>query len=330
MIAGAGARTRAVLAGSRSVPRRPGLGAYGAAVLLLVAVLAMGLSANGATRWIGIGDFSFQPSELAKLGLLLVLAAVLGSQRPSWQRFVAGIGLAVVPITFTACNRTSAPRPCSPSSPGPMLVIGRIPARIILPLFAGVIVVGAPGGRSLRPYQLQRLGSFLVGSHESPDRRRLGGPAGAHRGRLGLAVRPTDDPLSGLRAQYLPEKETDLALASLVEQYGLVAGAVVISRRSSWCGGSRSPAACRGARTARWSRVAWRYSSASRSSCRSGATSACSRWPVCRSRCSASAARRCWCTSPRSASPSASGGREHVDGCGPCRAGGTAGRGSCG
>src|SRR3954451_12951833 len=47
--------------------------AYGAAVLLLVGVLTVGLSANGATRWIAIGALTFQPSELAKLGLLLVL-----------------------------------------------------------------------------------------------------------------------------------------------------------------------------------------------------------------------------------------------------------------
>jgi cell division protein FtsI/penicillin-binding protein 2 len=38
----------------------------------------------------------------------------------------------------------------------------------------------------------------------------------------------TDDPLRGLRAQYLPERETDLALASLVGQWGLVAGAGVV------------------------------------------------------------------------------------------------------
>src|SRR5437764_1243325 len=49
--------------------------AYGAAVLLLVGVLAVGLSAKGATRWIAIGAFTFQPSELAKLGLLLALGA---------------------------------------------------------------------------------------------------------------------------------------------------------------------------------------------------------------------------------------------------------------
>src|SRR4051812_43634585 len=40
--------------------------AYGTAVVLLIGVLAVGSSANGATRWIAIGSLSFQPSELAK------------------------------------------------------------------------------------------------------------------------------------------------------------------------------------------------------------------------------------------------------------------------
>src|SRR3954447_11647952 len=75
--------------------------AYGAAVVLLVAVLAVGLSANGATRWIAIGSLTFQPSELAKLGLLLVLAAVLSSSRPPWQRFTLAVVLAVPPIALT-------------------------------------------------------------------------------------------------------------------------------------------------------------------------------------------------------------------------------------
>ena len=80
----------------------------------------------------------------------------------------------------------------------------------------------------LRPYQVARLGSFLVGAHESPT-----GSGWAVRqahiavGSGGLFGR-TDDPLRLLRAEYLPERETDLALASLVGQWGLVAGAGVV------------------------------------------------------------------------------------------------------
>jgi len=50
---------------------------YGVAVVLLVAVLLpqIGLRLNGARRWLGAGDFRFQPSEFAKLALLVWLAA---------------------------------------------------------------------------------------------------------------------------------------------------------------------------------------------------------------------------------------------------------------
>ena len=111
---------------------------------------------------------------------------------------------------------------------GSMLVIGRVPARFLLPLVAAAAVSAPLLISLLRPYQVERLGSFLVGAHESPT-----GSGWAVRqahiavGSGGLFGR-TDDPLRGLRAQYLPERETDLALASLVGQWGLVAGAGVV------------------------------------------------------------------------------------------------------
>src|SRR4051812_40574868 len=99
--------------------------AYGASVLLLVGVLGVGLSANGATRWIAFGSFTFQPSELAKLGLLLVLAAVLGSGRPAWQRFTMSVLLAVVPIALTLLQPDLSTTMLLAVLAGAMLVIGR-------------------------------------------------------------------------------------------------------------------------------------------------------------------------------------------------------------
>ncbi|WP_369133963.1 FtsW/RodA/SpoVE family cell cycle protein [Modestobacter sp. I12A-02662] len=205
-----------------------GWGAYGAAVVLLVGVLTVGLSANGATRWIAIGSLTFQPSELAKLGLLLALAAVLGSARPAWQRFTAAVLLAVVPIGLTLLQPDLSTTMLLVVLAGTMLVLGRVPARFLLPLAAAAAVTAPLLIGLLRPYQLTRLGSFLVGASESPT-----GSGWAVRqahiavGSGGLFGR-TDDPLRVLRAQYLPERETDLALASLVGQWGLVAGAGVV------------------------------------------------------------------------------------------------------
>ncbi|MET0763670.1 MAG: FtsW/RodA/SpoVE family cell cycle protein [Blastococcus sp.] len=205
-----------------------GWAAYGAAVLLLIGVLAVGQSVNGATRWIEIGPLSFQPSELAKLGLLLVLAAVLQSNRPPWQRFTLAVGLSIVPMGLTLLQPDLSTTTLLAVLAGTMLIIGRVPARFLLPLAAAAAISAPLLISLLRPYQLVRLGSFLVGAHESPT-----GSGWAVRqahialGSGGLFGR-TDDPLRGLRAQYLPERETDLALASLVGQWGLVAGAGVV------------------------------------------------------------------------------------------------------
>jgi cell division protein FtsI/penicillin-binding protein 2/cell division protein FtsW (lipid II flippase) len=205
-----------------------GWAAYGAAVVLLVGVLAFGLSAKGATRWIAIGSFTFQPSELAKLGLLLVLAAVLGSSRPPWQRFTAALLLAIMPIGLTLLQPDLSTTMLLVVLAASMLVIGRIPARFLLPLGAAAAISAPLMITLLQPYQLERLGPFLVGSQESSTGSgwalRQAHIAVASGGLFGR----TDDPLRGLRAQYLPERDTDLALSSLVGQWGLVAGAGVV------------------------------------------------------------------------------------------------------
>src|SRR3954449_12276372 len=202
--------------------------AYGAAVVLLLGVLAFGLSAKGATRWIAIGSFTFQPSELAKLGLLLVLAAVLGSSRPAWQRFALAVLLTAVPIGLTLLQPDLSTTMLLLVLSASMLVIGRVPARFLLPLGATAAIVAPLMITLLQPYQLQRLGTFLVGSQESST----GSGWALRQAHIAVAsgglFGQTGDPLRGLRAEYLPERDTDLALSSLVGQWGLVAGAAVV------------------------------------------------------------------------------------------------------
>ncbi|HXV92533.1 MAG TPA: FtsW/RodA/SpoVE family cell cycle protein, partial [Pseudonocardia sp.] len=205
-----------------------GWASYGFAVVMLAAVLVVGLSVKGATRWIGLGPFTFQPSELAKLGLLLVLAAVLGSDRPPWQRFAAAVGLAALPIGLTLLQPDLSTTLLLVALTVGLIVIGRVPARFVIPLFGAAAVAAPLVIGLLRPYQVQRLGSFLAGSHESPSgagwaiqQARIALGSGSLFGRAG-------EPLTPLLAQYMPERDTDLALASLVLQFGLVAGAAAI------------------------------------------------------------------------------------------------------
>lgn len=56
---------------------------YAITNLSLIAVMVTGTSAKGAQRWISIGGFNLQPSEFAKIGVIITLAAVLHSKTAS-------------------------------------------------------------------------------------------------------------------------------------------------------------------------------------------------------------------------------------------------------
>jgi rod shape determining protein RodA len=63
----------------------------GLAVILLVAVLLLGRGAGGAVRWFDFGAFKFQPSEWAKLAVIIAAARFLSSGRPHSPWFKLGV-----------------------------------------------------------------------------------------------------------------------------------------------------------------------------------------------------------------------------------------------
>ncbi len=201
--------------------------AYLASVLLLAAVaLAGSHGALGGRRWLEVGSTLFQPSEFAKIGLLLVLAEVLGDTHRK-HRYLIALAIAALPIGLTLIEPDL-------STAGLLLVIfaavsiqARVRARSLVATAVGIAALAPIGLHLLRPYQLSRLHSFLSGGANA-----LGSGwtvlqahiAVASGGLLGHASAVP----YALLSQYLPARETDLALVSLVEQRGLVAGAAVL------------------------------------------------------------------------------------------------------
>ena len=74
---------------------------YGVSIVLLLLVLVMGRSVNGAQRWISIGGLQFQPSELAKFTMILCFARLTRKYGPDAKKFrfgVLGFGTALLGI----------------------------------------------------------------------------------------------------------------------------------------------------------------------------------------------------------------------------------------
>jgi cell division protein FtsI/penicillin-binding protein 2 len=108
-----------------------------------------------------------------------------------------------------------------------MLVLGRIPLRVLLLLLVGAVLLLPLAEQWLHPYQQERLNAFLSGSTDVD---------GSGWTILQLQIALTwggltgggEHPLHRVVSLYLPSRETDLAFASLVEQYGILAGSVAV------------------------------------------------------------------------------------------------------
>ena len=201
--------------------------AYAGSVLLLLGVAAHGVEAYGAKRWLDIGSFVLQPSELAELGLALVLAEVM-SRRGWRERTRVGMALllTMIPVGLTLLEPDLSTSALLVLIALAALVLGRVRWRVIGGLGVLGLVLLPVGLHFLRPYQLARLHSFLSGAGGSGGGFTLEQAhiAIASGGLLGIG----HSTIAHLLASYLPARETDLAFASLIEQYGLVAGALAL------------------------------------------------------------------------------------------------------
>ncbi|HEV7534952.1 MAG TPA: FtsW/RodA/SpoVE family cell cycle protein, partial [Acidimicrobiia bacterium] len=211
----------------------------------LAAVPLVGTATKGARRWIGTGAFSVQPSELAKLGLLLVLADVLSSDRPPGRRFAAAVGLWAVPAGLVVLQPDLSTAMLLTTLLVAMLILARIPWRYLLPPVVAALIALPLALPLLRDYQLQRLQGFFTRSPAAAggytlQQAHIALASGGLTGRFG-------DGFRHLLAQYLPENHTDLAFASISQQFGLVAGlaAVAVTVLIVW----RMALAGRGSRT---------------------------------------------------------------------------------
>lgn len=204
---------------------------YGATVLMLLAVAIMGDMGMGAQRWLVIpGVVRFQPAELMKLAMPLVLAAYLSRRElpPRWRDLLVSLVLVVIPIVMIARQPdlgTSLLVACSAVF---IILLAGLTWRFI-GVFALLVAAILPVlWLNMHNYQRQRVLTFL-----NPDTDPLGAgwniiqstTAIGSGGVLGKGW------LEGTQSQleFLPERHTDFIVAVLGEEFGLTGMIAVLT-----------------------------------------------------------------------------------------------------
>lgn len=202
--------------------------AYVVSVLLLLAVLFFGEVVNGARRWIDLAFIRFQPSEVFRIVLPLMVCYLIARESVHSQawKFILAIPVIVAPVILVILQPDF----------GTALLIG---IAGFLPLFLAGIhwgwLLGATAGlvgaspfiwHAMLDYQRQRLLAFL-----NPESDPFG--AGYHIIQSKIAIGSGGiwgkGWLDGSQSQldFLPERATDFIFATFAEEFGFVGVAVL-------------------------------------------------------------------------------------------------------
>ena len=201
----------------------------GVSFALLAAVLVIGPPVNGARRWISLGPAVFQPSELAKLSLAVWAAAYL-SRKPAprdlrelWRPVGALAGVFCLLLMLEPDMGTAIALMVMLAG---MLLVAGTPTRV---LGAAVGISATLGTLAiyLEPYRRARFFAFLHPWHDAQGtgfqivQAMIGmGSGGIFGVGLGQGVQ---------KIFYLPEAHTDMMLANIGEELGLVGVTAVIA-----------------------------------------------------------------------------------------------------
>ena len=196
-----------------------------ASFVLTVAVMlpGVGVTVNGATRWLGAGPLQFQPSELLKVSLVLYAAQLLAA-RPRATKTLRGLVNPLLIVVAAACllllkqpDMGTALVICL--AIGMLLVAAGTPVRLLGGIF-GTLVALAMLVALIEPYRRERLTSFLDPFSDAGDTGFQAvqaltaiGSGGFFGVGLGESVQ---------KIFYLPEAHTDMILAVIGEELGLI------------------------------------------------------------------------------------------------------------
>lgn len=198
-------------------------------MLLLVMVLVVGRSVNGASRWIPLGIFNLQPAEVAKLSLFIFLAGYLVRQYNQVRESFFGFIKPLVVLAILAGLLLQQPDLGSfvvmfVTTVGMLFIAGAKLWQFLAMLAMAFVGIGLL--IFFEPYRLRRVTSFMdpwedpFGSGYQLTQSLMAFGRGDWLGQgLGNSIQ---------KLEYLPEAHTDFVFAVLAEEVGLIGVSVVL------------------------------------------------------------------------------------------------------
>jgi rod shape determining protein RodA len=196
---------------------------YAGGCLLLLIVAAIGHIGMGAQRWLDLGLFRFQPSELMKLSVPMMCAWYLHERPlpPGWVSLATLGALILVPVALVAIQPDLGTAALIGAAGALVIILAGLRARVILALLALAAAAAWFGWSFMHDYQRKRVLTFL-----NPQTDPLG--AGYHIIQSQIAIGSGGvfgkGWMNGSQAQleFLPERSTDFIFAVVGEEFGLL------------------------------------------------------------------------------------------------------------
>jgi rod shape determining protein RodA len=214
---------------------------YAISLVLLFLVMVMGKTGMGAQRWLAIGPFAFQPSELAKISLTLALARYFAEDPKQGDYELRDLAIpmvmVLVPLVLVLKQPDLGTALMLLLTSSMIVILAGIRLRsVMVVLLIGVTIASmvflvSPVRHkiwsSLKPYQQNRIKAFI-----DPSSDPLG--SGYHANQSKISVGSGQITGRGYRKgtqsqmAFLPERHTDFIFAVISEETGLVGSSVLL------------------------------------------------------------------------------------------------------
>lgn len=202
---------------------------FGLGVFLLVAVLVIGHIGKGAQRWLNLGLFRFQPSELMKIAVPMMAARYLHDKPlpPNFKTIAISSLIFLVPFILVAKQPDLGTALLIISAGAAVLIFAGLSWRIMASII-GLCVFSFPiAWHFLHQYQRERVLTFL-----NPERDPLGSGYHIIQSKIAIGSGGTFGKgwLEGTQShlQFLPEHATDFIFAVCGEEFGFIGSVILI------------------------------------------------------------------------------------------------------